>query len=147
MFKHILIPTDGSRLSRKAATAGIAFAKSARAKVTVYHALETQLPYLVGDGVVIDAGVIDALEKNARKQGEAYVAAAAQAAKTARVTCATLLNKPATPAQGIVDAARRKKCDAIFIGSHGRGGVASLILGSVTQQVLAHSKIPVIVYR
>jgi nucleotide-binding universal stress UspA family protein len=52
-----------------------------------------------------------------------------------------------TAYEGIVNAAKRKKCDAIFMASHGRGGVGSLILGSVTQRVLSHSKVPVVVYR
>jgi nucleotide-binding universal stress UspA family protein len=57
------------------------------------------------------------------------------------------MSRPVTAYEGIVNAAKRKKCDAIFIASHGRGGVGSLILGSVTQRVLAHSKVPVVVYR
>ena len=57
------------------------------------------------------------------------------------------MTSPATPYQGIIDAARKKKCDLILMASHGRGELATLILGSVTQKVLAHSKIPVLVYR
>lgn len=48
---------------------------------------------------------------------------------------------------GILDAARRRKCDVIFMASHGRRGFKGRLLGSVTQQVLTHSKIPVLVYR
>ncbi len=58
-----------------------------------------------------------------------------------------IMTKPATPYEGIIAAAKKKKCDCIFIASHGRGELASLLLGSVTQKVLAHSKIPVLVYR
>jgi nucleotide-binding universal stress UspA family protein len=147
MFKRILIPTDGSTLSRKAARAGIAFAKAVGARVTAYHGIETTLPYLAGDGAVIDARLIEIIERAARQRGQKHVAEVARAAKASRVRCETYVTKPVTPYQGIIDAARKKKCDAIFIASHGRGGVASLILGSVTQSVLAHSKIPVVVYR
>ena len=68
-------------------------------------------------------------------------------AKAAGVSCETMMTKPSTAYQGIIDAARRRKCDVIFMASHGRGELASLILGSVTQKVLAHSKVPVLVYR
>ena len=71
----------------------------------------------------------------------------AQACKAAGVRCETVMTTPARPYQGIVDAARKKKCDMILMSSHGRGELATLVLGSVTQKVLAHSKIPVLVYR
>jgi nucleotide-binding universal stress UspA family protein len=147
MFKHVLVPTDGSARSRKAARAAIAFAKAVGARVTAYHALETALPYAAGEIALIDATLIETLEKNARKLGAKYVAEIAKAARASGVACATYVTKPVVSYQGIIDAARRRKCDAIFIASHGRGGFASLILGSVTQSVLAHSKIPVLVYR
>jgi nucleotide-binding universal stress UspA family protein len=147
MFKRILVPTDGSALSRKAARAAVAFAKAVGARVTAYHGMETNLPYLAGDGAIIDATLIETIEKAARQRGEKYVADVAKMARTSGVRCESYVTRPATPYQGIIDAAKRKKCDAIFIASHGRGGVASLILGSVTQSVLAHSRIPVVVYR
>ncbi|HLB15901.1 MAG TPA: universal stress protein [Burkholderiales bacterium] len=147
MFKRILIPTDGSTLSRRGAKAGIRFAKAVGAKITAYHGLETNLPYLAGEGALIDAALIETLEKAARQRGARYVAEVAKAARAAGITCQTYVTKPVTPYQGIIDAARRKRCDAIFMASHGRGGVASLILGSVAQSVLSHSRIPVVVYR
>jgi nucleotide-binding universal stress UspA family protein len=147
MFKRILIPTDGSARSRKAARAGIRFAKAVHARVVAYHGLEVNLPYLAGEGALIDATLIGTLDKAARQRAAKYVGEIAKAARGARVACETLVAKPVTASQGIIDAARRKKCDAIFMASHGRGGVASLVLGSVAQSVLAHSRIPVLVYR
>jgi len=147
MFKHILVPTDGSARSRKAARAAIRFAKAVGARLTAYHAIETTLPYAAGEVAMIDARLIDMLEKNARKLGTKYVGEVAKAARASGVTCATYVTKPVVSYEGIIAAARKRKCDAIFIASHGRGGLASLILGSVTQSVLAHSKIPVLVYR
>jgi nucleotide-binding universal stress UspA family protein len=76
-----------------------------------------------------------------------YLAQVEKAAKAAGVPCQTLMTKPATAHQGIVAAAKKQKCDVIFMASHGRGEFAALLLGSVTQKVLAHSKIPVLVYR
>ena len=58
-----------------------------------------------------------------------------------------MMQKASTAFEGIIDAAKNRKCDVIFIASHGRRGLSKLIMGSVTQQVLTHSKIPVVVYR
>lgn len=147
MFKRILIPTDGSALSRKAVKAGVRLAKQTKAKIVAYYALEMFQPYVYGDGTVIDTATLNAFERRAREQGEKYLAQVEKEAKAAGVGVEQLMTKPATPYQGIVDAARRKKCDVIFMASHGRGELATLILGSVTQKVLAHSKLPVLVYR
>lgn len=147
MFKRILIPTDGSALSRKAIKAGVRLAKDLRAKVTAYYAMEMFQPYVYGDGTVIDSATLNAFEQRARQQGHKFLAEVEKAAKAAGVGCETVMTKPVTPYQGIIDAARKKKCDVIFMASHGRGEFASLILGSVTQKVLAKSKVPVIVYR
>jgi len=147
MFKRILIPTDGSALSRKAIKAAIRLAKQTGAKVTAYYALEMFQPYVYGDGTVIDTATLNAFERRAREQGEKHLAQVEKEAKAARVSVEKVMTKPATPYQGIIDAAKRKKCDVIFMASHGRGELATLILGSVTQKVLAHSKIPVLVYR
>jgi len=147
MFKKILIPTDGSALSRKAIRAGVRLAKELGAKITAYYALEMFQPYVYGDGTVIDSATLNAFEQRARKQGQKYLDDVVKAAKAAGVRCETMMTKPATPYQGIVDAARKAKCDVIFMASHGRGEFASLVLGSVTQKVLAKSKIPVLVYR
>jgi nucleotide-binding universal stress UspA family protein len=147
MFKRILIPTDGSALSRKAIKAGVRLAKDLRAKVTAYYAMEMFQPYVYGDGTVIDSATLNAFEQRARQQGQKFLAEVEKAAKAAGVGCEMVMTKPVTPYQGIIDAARKKKCDVIFMASHGRGEFASLILGSVTQKVLAKSKVPVIVYR
>ena len=147
MFKHVLIPTDGSRVSRKAIKAGVRLAKQLGAKVTAYHALEAFQPYVYGDGYIIDTSTIKAFDDRARQQAAKYLAEVTNAAKAVRVRCASYVSKPGTAAQGIVAAAKKNRCDVIFMASHGRGEFASLILGSVTQKVLAQSKIPVLVYR
>jgi len=147
MFKRILIPTDGSALSSKAIKAGVRLAKQTRARIIGYYALEMFQPYVYGDGTVIDTATLNAFEQRAREQGEKYLEQVRKAAKAGGVRCEALMTKPATPYQGIIGAARRKKCDVIFMASHGRGEFAALILGSVTQKVLAHSRVPVLVYR
>lgn len=146
MFKHILISTDGSPVSNKAAKAGIALAKALGAKVTAYYAVEPlQLIYV--DGYAFDQKVIKGIEDSARQTGQKRVDAIGKMAKAAGVPFASMVTKANTPYEGIIDAAKKRKCDAIFMASHGRRGISKLIMGSVTHKVLSHSKIPVVVYR
>ena len=81
------------------------------------------------------------------EQGEQFLAEIKKAADAAGVACETAMTSPAAPHQGIIGAARKKKCEVIFMATHGRGKFASLLLGSVTQKVLTQSKVPVLVYR
>ena len=146
MFKHVLLPTDGSPVARKAIKAGVALARELGAKVTAYYALDA-MPYIYSEGYIINTAGLRDFDKKARERGMKYLAEVEKAAKTAGVGCQTLITKPGTAAQGIVAAAKKQKCDVIFMASHGRGELATLLLGSVTQKVLAHSKVPVLVYR
>lgn len=147
VFKHILLPTDGSRFSLKAAQAGVQLAAQLGAKVTGFHAIETWSPTLYGEGYGIDVKTFQAFERAARRSGERQVAAVGKLAKAAGVPFTPLVVKARTPYEGILEAARKKGCDAIFIGSHGRRGLTRLMMGSVTQKVLSHATIPVVVYR
>jgi len=143
MFKHVLIPTDGSELSKKAIEAGIAFAKEAGARVTAYYAVETPTATVYGEGYRFP-------ESNAEGEhaaGTQYIEEIGRAAKAAGVKFDSAVNEAATPYEGIVNAARDHACDVIFMASHGRKGFARLTLGSVTNSVLAHSTVPVLVYR
>lgn len=147
MFKHILIPTDGSGLARKAVAAGIAFAKEIGAKVTVYHAIEGLQARIYGDAHILEPGTMRTFEERAKDQARQAMAEIEDAARAAGVACQALITAPASPHQGIVEAAASCGCDVIFMASHGRGDLASLLLGSVTHKVLAQSKLPVVVFR
>lgn len=147
MFKHILIPTDGSRLAAKAIKAGVAMAKEMGAKVTGYCAQEPVPTHLYGEGYVADKQMIDEFERRAREHAETSVAEIAAAAKARGVPFTALITKSSIPSRGIIEAAQRRKCDVIFMASHGHRGLAGLLLGSVTQEVLTHSEIPVLVFR
>ena len=147
MFKHILIPTDGSDLARKAVQGGITFAKEIGAKVTVYHAIVGLEPRLYGDAHIIDRSSMKAFQERAMEQSRKSMAEIEDAARAAGVGCQILIDRPASPYQGIVESATASGCDVIFMASHGRGDFASLVLGSVTHKVLAHSKLPVVVFR
>jgi nucleotide-binding universal stress UspA family protein len=147
MFKHILIPTDGSPIAAKAVKAGISLAREIGARVTAYYGLDPMPAPYYGDGYTIDARTIADIERSARVTGEKALAKIGVAAKAAGVRYAGVINKPATPYDGIVAVAKKNKCDVIFMASHGRRGIAGLVLGSVTHKVLSHSRIPVLVYR
>jgi nucleotide-binding universal stress UspA family protein len=146
MFKHILIPTDGSETSQKVIKAGVAFAKSIGARVTGYYALHEPLSLHHRFGT-LDNQIKVELERRAGEVAQRYLAEIAEAAKASGVEFEPLVTVFDQPAEGIIDAAKRCKCDAIFLAPHGHGGVRRLILGSVTQDVLSHSTLPVIVYR
>jgi nucleotide-binding universal stress UspA family protein len=147
VFKHLLIPTDGSELAASAVAGGIELARALGARVTAYHALEEPEVQGVGDEAFIATRAIQDFEARLRERGEAYLAPVKAAAQAAGVPCETLITNPQTPAEGIVAAAREAGCDAICIASHGRGDIAALLLGSVTHDVLAHAKVPVVVFR
>jgi nucleotide-binding universal stress UspA family protein len=146
MFKHILIATDGSRLAKKAEKAGIAIAKKIGACVTGYHALHE--PHFRHSRFPdTDAQIEIELERRAREAGEKYVADMGRAAQAAGVPFEPVVTTADAPSSGIVEAAKRHHCDAIVIASHGRSGLPAMLLGSVTQEVLARSGMPVLVFR
>lgn len=147
MYRHILIPTDGSAVAGKAARAGIKLAKSVGARVTGFYSIEPIWPRAYGEGYMIGRMTLAELDRRAREQGEQYLARMRKLAKAARVRFDSVCIASDTPHKGIIDTARKKHCDAIVMGSHGRGGPGGVILGSVTNKVLAQSKIPVLVYR
>jgi nucleotide-binding universal stress UspA family protein len=148
VFRHILIPTDGSRLARKGIRAGVRLAKALGARVTgVYVMLPTRAKGY-DDTAIFYAGISARGWRHAfDKAARAALAAIEAEARAARVPCATLIVHYRQPWKGILAAAHRRKCDAISIASHGRGGLGGLILGSETQGVLAHSRIPVLIAR
>jgi len=134
MFKHVLIPTDGSPLSRKAVKAGIAFARQIGAKVTAYNATEVVPEYAAG-GFILPS-VLEQFETGALKQAQKHLQEVAKVARAAGVPCESKSSSKATVYQGIIDAAKKNKCDVIFMASHGRGEVASAVLGSVTLHLI-----------
>ena len=147
MFKHILIPTDGSAVAGKAVKAGIELAKQLGARVTGYYAVEAIQPRVYGEGYIVDNKTIKAFEQGAREVGQKHIDRMASIASAAGVKFTGLVTTSETPYDGIIEAAKKQKCDAIFMASHGRRGLAGVLMGSVTHKVLTHSKLPVLVYR
>lgn len=148
MFKHLLIPHDGSKLSAKGVTAGIKLAKALGARVTGVYVIERYIPPRYGEGTTFPTGVsAQAYKKYSEQAASKALAALEREAQAAGVPCSTRFLVSEQPWEGILKAARATKCDAISMASHGRAGVGGAILGSETMHVLAHSKVPVIVSR
>ena len=147
MFKHILIPTDGSALAEKAIGAGVALAKEMGARVTAFYAIEPPPTHLYGEGYLAEKRLVEELERRARQNAQNAVDEVTAAAKAAGVPCEGVVAKSTVPYKGIIEAAEKNKCDAVFMASNGHRGLTGLLLGSVTQKVLTHSKIPVLVFR
>jgi nucleotide-binding universal stress UspA family protein len=149
MFKHILIPTDGSPLAAKGAKAGIRLAAALGARVTGVYVIGPYLPPVYAEAsVMVTPGVTpQEYDKAAKAHGAKALGLIEREAKAARVPCKAELVTEVHPWQGILKVARARKCDAIAMASHGRGAIRGLILGSETARVLAHSKIPVLVTR
>lgn len=148
MFKHILLPTDGSKLSGRAVQFGIAFAKSIKAKVTTVHVVP-EFQMVMDEGFVspMGADMKRRFENDAREHARKLLAKVEKAAATAGVKCEAVAVVSDLPFQKIIETAKEKKCDLIMMASHGRKGLSSLLLGSETAKVLTHSKIPVLVVR
>ena len=145
MFKHILIPTDGSDLSRKAILYGVQLAKESGAKVTGLTVTEPYQPAGM-DTVFIPMDLGD-YEEQARLLSEKAMEQVKMAAQAAGVPCETVREVLDQPYRAIIDAAQALGCDLIVMASHGRRGISARLLGSETAKVLTHSTVPVLVYR
>lgn len=147
MFKHILIPTDGSPVAAKAIQAGITLAAEMGAKVTGYYAIEPPPTHLYGEGYLAERRLVDELEHRATDIARRSIEEVETAARAAGVKFDSDIGRSVQPYRGIIDAAEKHGCDAIVMASNGHRGLTGLLLGSVTHKVLTHTQIPVLVYR
>ncbi len=145
MYNHILLPTDGSELSKMALQEGVAVAKALGARVTVvtvtppFHVF-TAIPSMVRD-------TPEQYKKHMAALAGQYLEVAKNIAAAAGVTCDLVHLEHEQPYQAIIDTAQNRGCDVIHMASHGRRGISAILLGSETLKVLTHSAIPVIVCR
>jgi len=148
MFRHILLPTDGSDMSRNATRVAIGLAKNLGAKITAFHAIPPFTPPL-GDGVYGYVAVYTPEEymESSRKWAAGVLAEIKAQCVGAGVPCDSLVVAEGAPWDAIITAATRAKCDLVVMASHGRRGIAGLLLGSEASKVLTHSKVPVLVCR
>ena len=145
MFKHLLLPTDGSELSRAAIRKGVRFAKESNARVTAVSVIP-EFHVLTFDTTMIEDTKAVFLA-DSRAQAEATLALLKKSADEEGVLCDTAVMVSDHPYQAIIRIAEDKDCDLILMASHGRHGAQALLLGSETQKVLTHTRIPVLVYR
>ncbi|MCB1896513.1 MAG: universal stress protein [Zoogloeaceae bacterium] len=147
MFKNILVPTDGSDLSNGTVRRAISFAREAGAQIVFFYAQPDFPMPIYGEGALIDPTTPEQFAQASAAEAKAILDQARSSAEAAGVQVITDTTVNEIPYEAIIDAAERHGCDLIFMASHGRRGLASLLLGSETQKVLTHSKIPVLVYR
>jgi nucleotide-binding universal stress UspA family protein len=163
MFKHILLPTDGSELSAATVQQGIRFAKMIGSRVTGLYVMPVHYRFRYTAMAMQEAfgqatkrykeleeAHVAAIEKGAeidKGLAEAHLSAIEKSAKDAGVDCDVICEKNDSPYQAIIRVAQQRGCDLIMMASHGRKGVDAFLLGSETQKVLTHSKIPVLVSR
>jgi len=148
MYKHILVPTDGSPLSNKAARAAAKLARKTGARLTAIYAIAPLGPPTVLDGFVYDPAYSqERYEKAMREYAGKALAKVKDEAASNDVECDAVSVIERNPWEAIVKAAKKKKCDLIVMASHGRHGLEGLLLGSETTKVLTHTSTPVLVCR
>lgn len=143
MYKHILIPTDGSESSERAAKAAVALAQAFKARLTGVHILPQHLGRIYGDLAWVD----ERRDLQMREVAAGYLDRIAQAAKAAGVAFAPVIESGEPIWRAILQVAEDKGCDLIVMAAHGWRGIAALVLGSETSRVLIHAKMPVLVVR
>ncbi|MEP6790170.1 MAG: universal stress protein [Ramlibacter sp.] len=147
MYHRILVPTDGSTLSKKAVRSAIELAAAVGAElVALYVVPRYPVSYFEG-GATISPQDVARTEKLWNDKGQAVVDAAAKAARAAGVTASAVTAQSDLVAESVLAAAKKHKCDLVVMASHGRKGIKRLLLGSETQHVLTHGSVPVLVLR
>lgn len=145
MYKHILVPTDGSETAARAFQAAVTFAAETGARITGYCAIQDMTMHHVGEFLTRD--LIAEFDRRAHDAASAHAAGIGEVARAAGVRFDWEVSKAAQAHEGIIAAANHCGADLIVMATHGLGGLTGAILGSVTQRVLANSRIPVLVLR
>ena len=148
MFKHIFVCTDGSKLSDKAVDAAIGLARDLGAELTGFHATENYpIPPFPEDALVAGSLPPATWKADQEKYALRILGKVEAKAKKAGIVCETGFGSALHPYEAIIQAAKKAGCDLIIMASHGRRGIQGIVLGSETNKVLTHSKLPVLVYR
>lgn len=147
MFKHILVPTDGSELSQQSVKSAVMFAKEINAKITFFCAQQSFPTMYYGMGAIFDPHTPAMFHEEMEDVANMILDNAEKLANETGVESKKFILISSEPYEAIIKAADMNGCDLIFMASHGRHGIDGILLGSETQKVLTHSKIPVLVYR
>jgi nucleotide-binding universal stress UspA family protein len=146
MFKHVLIPTDGSKLSEAAVRTGIQLAKEQGAQVTALFVMANYQALIYGSRAMIAYDATE-FEKSAQAEADTVLHFAEELAKAEGVPFNGVRVTNASVSEAIIKQAKDEQCDLICMASHGRKGLSGILLGSETQKVLTNSSIPVLVHR
>lgn len=147
MYSNILVPTDGSRLSERAVKHAAMLAKAGGGKLLLFNVVAPYQMPVYAEGMQVPSLPREAILKNSARRAGRILAAAEKRAKAAQVPAARAWAISGSPDYAIAEIARKRNCDLIVMGSHGRTGLSRLMLGSETQGVLGKVKIPVLVVR
>jgi nucleotide-binding universal stress UspA family protein len=147
MYKRILVPTDGSALSKKAMKSAVEFASTVGAELVALNVVPRYPTSYFEGGITVSVNEMARVEKQWAERGQALADEVEQAAEKAGVTAKAVTVRSDLVAEAIMAAAKKNKCDLIVMASHGRRGIKRLLLGSETQHVLTHGTIPVLVLR
>ena len=147
MYKHLLVPTDGSELSQHAARKASEFARALGAKVTFLYVQPDFPRPIVGEGAMIAPEGREEFQRGTEMQAARILQEATDIARELGLTVASHTEVNDAPHEVIIRCAEFYDCDLIFMASHGRRGIAGLLIGSETHKVLTHCKTPVLVYR
>jgi nucleotide-binding universal stress UspA family protein len=145
MYKHLLLPTDGSPLSEAAIENGVQFAKGINARVTGFYVMPEFHVFTYKTQMLEDTN--EEFVEDCKAHANEFLGVIQKTAKAAGVPCDTDVATSDHPYEAIINAAEKNGCDLIMMASHGRRGIQGALIGSETQKVLTHSKIPVLVYR
>ena len=146
MFKNILIPTDGSEQSQRAVRTGVDLAKTHGARVTGIHVIPDYHLLIAYEGA-FDPVTEERIEEEAKSRADSYLGQIRDVAGAAGVQCSTVCETSDHPYEAILRTCEANGCDLILMTSHGRKGLAAVLLGSETRKVLTHAKVPVLVVR
>lgn len=146
MFRNILIPTDGSELSQRAVQTAVELAKLHKARLTGIHVIPDYHLLIAYEGA-FDPVTEERIEEDAKVRAENYLAFVRKSAQDAGVPCETVCETSDHPYDAILKTADARRCDLIVMTSHGRKGLAAVLLGSETRKVLTHARIPILVVR
>jgi len=147
MYSNFLVATDGSKLADAVVIHATDLARRLGARITAFHAAAEYPEPIYTEGMMVELVSREAYESSAQASSRKLLARVEKKAAAAGVPCVTHSVLSSTAWESILAAAKKHKCDAIVMGSHGRGGLAALLIGSTTQKVLTHTRLPVIVVR
>lgn len=147
MYRNLLAATDGSELSSHAVDHAIELARSLGAKLTLLHVAGQYPPPMLVDGTVFPTLPQEEHDAAAAMQARQILDPCVAKAEAAGVACEAIHQSDSAAWHAIIETAASANCDVIVMGSHGRGGLVSLIMGSQTQRVLHHTDLPVLVVR